>query len=717
MKKKFFLELLFALFFSIFIAFLYIYLPDSYKSMDNKFRDYLFLIRGEISQSDVVTIVDIDEKSLQELGQWPWQRYKVAQILNNLTESGAGVIGLDIVFAEPDNSSPKKVLDEINVSIDGVVDYDDILAESVANSPTILGYVFNMSDDGLKSERNPQIPAIFIERGRSGEQEFLLKPHRAVLNIPKIQNNSYSSGFFNTIPDDDSGIIRSVPLVMKYEDIIYPSLAFEMLRVANEVQKVHINYEDGIGVSSISLGESNIPTDRYGRIFVNYRGDGKTFKYISASDIYHNNFNKQDVEGRFILFGTSAAGLLDLRATPFDNVFPGVEIHANVIDNVMKGDFISKTSWIYGADLVIIMAIGLTLAIVLSLLGAITASIVAISIFSGFLYFNYFMLFEHGLTFNILFPVVTILAIFLSTMIISYFFETKQKELIKAKFANKVSPAVVEDILKHGTDKILEGKEREVTIFFSDIRGFTTLSEAMGSPKKLIELLNEYMTPMTDIIMKSGGTVDKFIGDAIMAYWNAPNDVKNHQDAAVSASLNQIRALVDINKKLRAENKPEIHIGIGLNTGVVTVGEMGSAGRADYTIIGDPVNLASRTEGLNKPYGTQIIVTEFTKAGLKDKYLIRELDLVRVKGKLEPVAIFEVIDFGDGTEEQKAEIAKYNEALMLYRNSKFAEAKVIFEELAKVSTHHLYETYIDRCLHYIENPPENFDGVFTFTTK
>ena len=694
----------------------YLFLPQSYLSLDNKIRDYLFLFRGPMPTSGHVAIVDIDERSLAELGQWPWERHKVARLLENLTEAGVGIVGMDVVFAEPDNASPARVLRQLGMDDANAPDFDAILGETVGMTPTVAGFVFIMEKDDQPPKEGPLVPAIFIERN-AGEQDLLLKPHRPVLNIPAIQSQAYSSGYFNTLPDDDSGIIRSVPLVMKYDGIIYPSLSLEMVRIAHEAGRVTIQHDPQIGVEKIVVGELEVPTDRFGRLFVNYRGAGKTFDYISAADVYNKTFDPERVAGKFILLGTSAAGLLDLRAMPFDNVYPGVEIHANVIDNLLTGDFISRPSWVQALDLLIIFTVAIVLSLILAYSSAFV-SLAAVAIFTGsFLAFNYHMLFEYGLIVNLLFVLLAIFAVTILALVANYFLESKQKELIRAKLAKKVSPSVVEDLLKNPDLAILEGREREITIFFSDIRGFTSLSEAMGSPKELIKFLNNYMTPMTDIIMKDGGTVDKFIGDAIMAYWNAPADVPNHQDAAVTAALEQIAALGGLNKQLTAEGKPNINIGIGLNTGVATVGEMGSEGRADYTVIGDPVNLASRLEGLNKPYGTHIIISEYTKAGLKKPYVIRDLDRVRVKGKHEPVAIFEVLDFGEPEGEIKAELGQYDEALAAYRGSDFAQALKQFKALNDKNPCHLYELYIERCEHLIENPPEDFDGVFTFTTK
>lgn len=692
----------------------YFYLPKSAQVFDDKLRDLFFVFRGSHNASKDVVIVDIDEQSLKELGQWPWSRNKFAKVIDNLTKAGVGAVGLDIVFAEADNSSPAKVLKEIGRDPSGVPDYDKVVAQAISTSPTILGYVFALENDGIKPSGAPSISCIVVEKGKT-EYDFLVNPHRAILNVPAIQEAGYSSGFFNTIPDSD-GIVRSIPMIMRYEGVVYPALSLEMIRAASGVKKIEVYYDE-IGVKGIVVGKMEIPTDRFGRLLVNYRGPAKTFKYISALDVYSGKVGKKELEGKFVLIGTSAAGLLDLRATPFDSVYPGVEAHANALDNMLKGDFLYRPSWAEGANIALIL-LGVVATVALTAYASAGISLVLFSfMLGGMLGGLYYLMFFEGTVLNILFPVVGSVLTFVSLTLMNYFLETRQKEFIKAKFAKKVSPAVVEDLLKQANMNSFEIKEKFVTIFFSDIRGFTTLSEKMGSPKALIGLLNEYMTPMVDIIVDSKGTVDKFIGDAIMAYWNAPNEVLNHEDVAVTAAVHQIKALKELNARLLAAGKPTIEIGIGINTGDVTVGEMGSYGRADYTIIGDPVNLASRLEGLNKPYHAHIIISEFTKAGLKSEYVIRELDLVRVKGKNEPVEIYEVLDTGAPSLEFDAEYARYKAALVAYRSSQFEEALRMLKELFEQTNTYLYEVYIERCEHFIGNPPENFDGVFTFTTK
>ena len=714
MKKRLILSIT-TLFFLCLSIILYLKFPSYFLQFEDKINDIMFLYRGEKKADNNIVIVDIDEKSLKELGQWPWSRDKVAKIIQNLTNDGAGIIGLDIVFAEEDNSSPKKIVKKLGLKVKGVEDYDEILAKSIKNSPTVVGYVFTLTNDGIKPVSTPNLDAIVIEKNKP-ERSYIIKAYRAILNIPIIQKNANANGYFNTIPDND-GVVRSIPMLISFKGSLYPSLSLEIIRNALQEKIIKVNYENS-GVKSITIGNITIPTDIYGRILINYAGAQKKYRYISAADIYHNNIDKSLIANKIILIGTSAAGLLDLRSTPFDSAYPGVEIHANALDNMINQNFISIPMWASAADM-LSLVIAAFLVLALLLIPNIFLSLIGIiSLDFALLYFHYYLMFHKGVILNTLFPLVEINLLFFIGIAINLFYENRQKKLIKSKFAKKVSPAVVEKLLKENKTTLEE--EREITIFFSDIRSFTTISEQIGSPTKLISLLNDYMTPMVDIITKHNGTVDKFIGDAIMAYWNAPIDIKEHADAALEASIEQIIKLKEMGEILKKRYNTIIDIGIGLNSGKSIVGEMGSLGRSDYTCIGDPVNLASRAEGLCKIYGAKIILTQFTKKLLtKEHYLLRELDFVKVKGKNEPVTIYECMGTKDNfwvkTDEKQMQL--YNEALFFYRSSDFKQALSLFEALNQKNNQKLFGLYIQRCTYFIKNPPENFNGIFTLSTK
>ncbi|WP_418185401.1 CHASE2 domain-containing protein [Aliarcobacter vitoriensis] len=713
--KKSFIYTSLSIFISIFLTFIYIYFPNLLDSFDNRIRDSYFLFRGEIPTSQNVVIVDIDEASIKNFGQWPWSRDKLSKIIENLTLSNVAVVGMDIVFAEEDRTSPKQIAKKLNIKSD-LEDYDLEFAITVENSPVILGYSFDLSNDN-SSKETPSIPAVFVEKNKQNNQNFMIEAKGTVLNLPILQNSSYSSGFFNIIPDE-SGIIRSVPLFISFDDILYPSLALEMIRVLNDTQRVFINYDE-TGISNIVIDDIIIPTDRFGRMFINYRGAEKSFKYISAKDVYENNFQIEDVKEKIVLFGTSAAGLFDLRATPFDSVFPGVEVHANIIDNILDGDFIHKASYLDGLNIIIIFLLSFIVVILITYSHFYLKPIIFFIFILSFIILSYKLLFDFGVILNIVFPLLTIVLASVLSLIFDYFYNIRSEKAIKVKFASKVSKNVMDDILKNIDKNEFSAKSKEVTIFFSDIRGFTNISEKLDA-KELISFLNRYMQPMSEIIIKYQGTIDKFIGDAIMAYWNAPIDIKNHCDLALKASLEQLEVLEKLNVELQKENLPKIDIGIGLNTGTVIVGEMGSSLRSDYTVIGDTINLGSRVESLCKYYDSKLNISNFTKDKLQEEYIFRFLDLVKVKGKNEPVEIWQVLGSGEAKESLKEELDLYHKAIEFYKNSDFINALEIFESLENnenKTNKNIYKIYITRCKEFIKTPPKNFDGVYEHTTK
>ena len=696
-------------FFVILFINTYIYLFTSiYTPLDNILRDKMFLIRGEIPTTKKVVIVDIDEKSLSKFGQWPWSRDIISQIIVNITNDNASVIGLDMFFAEKDMKSPYYISQKYGLKLPKKdnINYDEIFAYVLSQSPTIMGYFFNLENNMTKNQL-PNIPAIFIQKNMT--KDFLIQAKGYIANIPILQNNAYSAGFVNAIPDSD-GVVRSVPLLLKYNYMIYPSLAFEMYRAYKGIKKVIINYSD-VGIDNIQLGKQTIKTDRFGRLFVNYRGDKGTFKYISAKDVYENRFKKGFFKDKFVLIGTTATGLFDLRVTPFNSVYPGVEVHANILDQLLKNDFIFRPDFAEVIDLISLIVVAIIVAIGFYFLSPLLSIIFMFFMIFGFYSLEYYFMFYKGYIFNIDLPILEIIILGVIFSAINYFLEIKNTKNLKNLFSKKVSKNVMNELIHNTNNEILSPKEKEITIFFSDIRSFTSISEKLHDPKKVIELLNLYMTPMVENITLHKGTIDKFIGDAIMAYWNAPISVQNHADEAVSSAIEQMKLLKDINKILKEKFDLTIQIGIGINSGIATIGEMGSKGRADYTIIGDNVNLASRLESLNKIYHSNVIISSYTLEKLSNDYIIRELDLVRVKGKEKPVNIYEVIGFG------KKDFSEYNHALSLYREAKFKEAKQIFESLYQKTQDYLYKLYIDRCEYFIQNNIQIFDGVWNFDMK
>jgi len=695
---------------SLFLSWVYFYTPQGLFSLDHKLRDYMFVLRGELPKSDNIVIIDIDNKSLKNTGQWPWSRNIISKLITNLSNANAGIIGLDMVFAEKDQSSPHLLKKKFPQIIQNLPNYDEQLAKIFSSSPVVGGYVF--TDEKTSETRTPQIPAIFIEKGLKGSN-YLKDSKGVVLNIPTLQNALYSSGFF-LISDNEGGVVRSVPLVLKYKDIIYPSLAFEMLRIYSQAKKVEI-LGDKEGIEYIHFNKYKIPTEKSGEFIINFRGPAKHFKYISASDILNNTFKKSDIENKFVLVGTSAPGLKDLRYIAYDSTFPGVEVHANVIDNILKGDFIQKPFEIKLIDIAIIWVLIFMLMLIFSYVTSWLIVPIAISLFFLMLDSLYTVLFDYGYVLTLITPILAFGATLTLSTVLDYFFASKQRAQARRVLGQKVSDSVMEQLLAHDSDGLIESKEVIVTVFFSDIRGFTSISESIGSPKRLIELLNTYMTPMTNIIMQKQGTIDKFIGDAIMAYWNAPILIEDHADLAVSSAIKQVELLTKVNETLIEKYDTSIQIGIGLHTGLVTAGEMGSEGRSDYTIIGDNVNLASRIEALTRIYDVEILISEETYKQLKASYSIRLIDIVEVKGKKNAVKVYEVLT--NNTPLSTKEIETQQQALKLYQEHYISNAYILFQKLNKEYPSGLYAHFIQRCETYINTPNKNFSPILKMHSK
>jgi adenylate cyclase len=739
--KKFALYVSTAFFIALSISFFYAYSLTVVESLNGTLRDYMFNFRGEIKQHDNVVIIDIDEKSLDKIGQWPWGRDKVGELLNALTDANVAAIGMDIVFAENDSTSPHKILGDFNISIKGIKNNDEIFAKVVASTPTILAYQFQIDGETYLKQGNINIPAIIIEKNKQSSDDYVLKAKGVILNIPSLQNNSYSSGFFNNIPDE-SGMIRSVPLIINYDDQMYPSLDLELIRASLGIKKIVINYKEK-GIESLSIGDLFIPTDRHGRLLINFRGGANTFKYISVSDVLEHKFKLEDLENKIVIVGTSAAGLKDLRSMPFDKVYPGVEIHANVIDNILEQDFLSIPIIADDINILIIFIISILTVLLVTYSPLWANPFIMIILSSIMTYIVYNALFGYQIVLDLFLP---LFAIFISTIIatfMDYMFEMRQEQKIKNKFARKVSEDVMKSLLKDIDNNEFQAIEREVTIFFSDVRNFTNISEAAIDAKNLIEFLNMYMNPMTDIIVNHKGTIDKYIGDAIMAYWNAPSLIKNHAKEAVLSALEQLHEIRKLNIKIKNDDRfksivhmakinsiEPIDIGIGINTGIAVVGEMGSSKRSDYTVIGDSINLGARLESLCKFYDSKLNISSFTKSHLDDNYIFRYLDLVRVKGKKEPVEIWQIhdIDYSENKntlynitkDEILNELSLYHKAIDLYKNAEFKKAFDKLTQLNKLpnkTNKNIYNIYIQRCSDYLIKPPTNFDGIYDHKTK
>lgn len=711
--------------------------PDLLAALDNRIFDAMFRFRGAMPTTGQVIIVDINEKSLAEIGQWPWPRRVLAGLVDALKAADAKVIGFDIVFPEPDRSSPKNAFIELNLQHKGMVpddvltriigdtslDFDLQLGKALAASPSVLGYVFQMTDDGLKNSTDRPFPAstIRIEPNNVQYDDLALgKAYRSIINIPDVAQ-AVSEGFFNVFPDT-SGTVRQVPLFIKMDAVPYPSLALEMIRVGLGAKDIVIHAsQQKIGnqrsILGVSLENHIIHTNETGQITVNYRGPNQTFPYLAAVDIIAGK-HLSAVRDKYVIIGTTAAGLHDLRATAFSSAFPGVEVHATIIDNILANnpyhhDIFTEISLTY----MLIVFGGLLLTALLAFTSPIIGG------FSGLFFIlattvgNYYVFFCSHKQVGIIYPLLTIGIIFSLVTLVNYFLEGRKKKFIHDAFAHYVSPQVIGQLMNNPARLTLAGEEKTLTVLLSDIRGFSTLSEKM-TPEQLGSFMNEYFTAMSDIIMKHHGMVDKFIGDAIMAVWGAPLDDPDHAKNALKAAFEMLHSLEKLRSDWQNKGMPWIDIGVGLNTGLMSVGNFGSAQRFDYTVMGDSVNLAFRLEGLNKTYGTKIIISEFTRKKLGPLFFCRQLDVVRVKGKKEPVAIYEPLLAGEPDLKLKNEVERFEQALADYHAQNFSLAYDALVKLEEENPAELYKLYLCRLYAFRKQPPPpDWDGVCTFTTK
>jgi adenylate cyclase len=565
-----------------------------------------------------------------------------------------------------------------------------------------------------------ELPAPTLALTSTAEKQLgLIDAAGYISNIAIIQNAAKNGGFINVYPDVD-GVIRRVPLLIRYQNNLYPSLALGAVQLflLQKVGLITANYNHVQQLEGVTLGDHSIPTDALSQVLVPFRGKSFSFPYYSATDVIHKNLPPNTLAGKIIFLGTSATGLGDLRATSIQGVYPGVEIQASIADGILTNNFSYKPEWTRGAEIALTVLVGVILACLFPFLGprALTAFAIAIPILLIFL--NNRVWEKTGLIIFILVPIVLTVLLAFTNMIYGYLFETRKREHLKEMFGQYVPEKHIDEMLKGGGSFDLSGEDREMTVLFADIRNFTTISEPM-SASELKDMLNRFFTPMTEIIFNYKGTIDKYIGDLIMAFWGAPLNDKRHAEHAIGAALDMQTAVDKLKPEFKARGWAEVNIGIGLNTGVMSVGDMGSQFRRNYTVLGDAVNLGSRVESLTKFYGVKIMVSEFTQKN-QPKYLFRQLDRVRVKGKKVAIGIYEaLIRKRDASDALIKQVEKSNEALNLYFDQQFDESLRLFEELhALYPEVKLYGLYIERIAQFkAEPPPADWDGVYVHVSK
>ncbi len=476
---------------------------------------------------------------------------------------------------------------------------------------------------------------------------------------------------------------------------------------------------DDYGVQEVSIGNLTIPTDEQGRILINYRGEEKSFPHISVTDILNGDVPPSTFKEKIVMVGATAIGIYDLRVTPFGTVFPGLEIHANIADSILSEDFLNRPNWTAIFDVLAILVLGFFLGIVLPRVTVIPGLAAGLVVFSSYIIFCQYLFSKHGIVLNLVYPLSVILLVYVSITAYRYFVETRQKRFIKDAFSVYLAPTVVKQLIESPEHLELGGEEREITAFFSDVQGFTGISETL-TPHEIVELLNEFLTEMTDIILDHEGTVDKFEGDAIIAFFGAPNLLENHAERACSASIEMQKRLAQLRTQWRAESRPELKMRIGICTGLAVVGNMGSEKRLDYTMMGDTVNTAARLEGVNKQYGIYTLISETTRKAAGNEITVREVDRIKVVGRKKPVTVFELMGYNEHIDKSIQEaIAKYQQGLQAYRDQNWNQAIKLFQAVQAIFPDDgPSKTILTRCYEYKVKPPgESWNGAYDFRTK
>lgn len=706
--------------------------PAPLKELRLRTFDVYQLISPRVVTERPVVIVDIDEKSLAKLGQWPWPRTRIADLVQRLTDLGAAAIAFDVIFAEPDRLSPHlavegfRDLDEVTrEKLRGLPSNDDMLAAVLRKAPVVLG------ESGLPMvmpQPDIKLPLTGLATLGGDPAPFLLNFPGLLRNVPVLEEAAPGRGLF-TIHTERDGIVRRVPMVMLAQGQLMPSLTFEMLRVVTQASTILIK-SDEAGVKSVGIPGFEIPTDRNGQIWVHFAKHDSA-RFVSATDVLDGKIGSDAVSRKLVLIGTSATGLLDTKTTPLEPVMPGVEVHAQVLEAALSGSVLSQPNYAIGAEVLAAIMFALAIIWLAPVLGPLMLLVVGLGVVALLIGTSWYFFVQEKLLIDFTFPLLTCAAIYLALVFSSYAREQKQRRRIRSAFGQYLSPALVEQLAQSPDKLKLGGEERDMTVMFSDMRGFTALSETFKrDPQGLTSLMNRLLTPLTNAILDRKGTIDKYMGDAIMAFWNAPLDDAVHEINACEAALDMLDKVAVLNaereREARENDRPFIplSVGIGLNTGSCVVGNMGSNLRFDYSVLGDSVNLASRLEGQSKSYGVPVIAGSRTALAVKEKFAIFELDFIAVKGKSEPEVIYAIAgrqDVANSPDFQRLRNL-FIEMLACYRNRDWTGALLALEKgratRGAEQFGQLHDLYAARIRAFRDSPPpEGWDGVFAATAK
>ncbi len=688
-----------------------------------------------------VVIIDVDEKSLAAEGQWQsWTRDKYAALVNNAFDKyDVAVLGFDFFFPEPDKRSGLDLLERLSQKeladlpgfsqrIEGLrpqLDYDGQFAAALKGRPVVLGtFMKSMVSPGESAEVGALCRPIMDESAvKQYSVDFVAQTGYSG-NVAILQEATPFCGYTDNPTTDVDGVFRRVPLVQKYKGALYPSLALALVNLAAGNKGITLEFDPPEARGSLNLervrtGNFTAPVDGETSVYVPYRGPLFSFPYISATDVIRGTADAAKLKGAIVLVGTSAAGLKDLRVTPVGNVFAGVEVHANIVSGFLDGRIKQKAPYYAGIEVITLLTIGLLLAWLFPKVSplataGITVGLIVLGLAIGFSLWHYAnFIMPMGV------PIAYTLTVFLAQLLYGYFIESRKARDISKMFGEYVPPEVVAEMADKGGQISMEGESREMTVLFSDVRGFTTVSEKLEA-KELAQMMNVFLTKQTSVIQKHRGTIDKYIGDAIMAFWGAPLADDQHAIHGMSAAMEMMQAVRELDDEFDKRGWPRLNIGVGLNTGKMNVGNMGSEFRRAYTVMGDSVNLGARLEGLTKEYGVGVLVSDFTRGQAPGDWSFREVDVVRVKGKNEPVPIYEPMGPKDSLDPAvRQDLARQRGAMQLYRAQKWDEAEQEFFTLKTgANPQPIYDIFLERILFLRENPPgKNWDGAFTFTHK
>jgi adenylate cyclase len=714
-----------------------------------KTYDLRFLSRGHLEPSSAVVLALVDEKSLDKEGRWPWPRSKIATLVDILSQDGAKVIGFDIGFLEPDENSQLELINQFGEELNALdikntkladfvserkknADNDLALANAIKNSSAkiVLGYFFHMSEGTLdypidQREIGQQLegistskyPLIFYEDQEMEVVPFI-RAYAPESNLEIFTKSADSSGYFNVTTDRD-GVVRWLPLLIQGGEDIFPPLAiscaWHYLDRPQLMVKVAL-----YGVEGIQMGERFIPTDENGQLLINYLGPPKTFPHLSISDILHRKLAKGTFKDKIVLVGATAMGTHDLWSTPFSPLYPGVEVHATVIDNILTQNFITRPKWSKIYDLFAIIVLGGLIGIALPRLSAFRGLLLASGLFISYLIVARWLFASSKVWLNIVYPLVVISITYTALTVYHYVTEERERKKIKGAFNHYVSPLVIEEMLKEPGRLQLGGEEKILSVLFSDLAGFTSYTESFP-PHEMVHILSDYFEGMTEEIFAHQGTLKEYVGDELLAIFGAPLEQDDHAQRACAAALAMRERLHSLRQDWAETGRPLLRSRTGINSGPMLVGNLGSPYRFAYGVLGDHVNLGSRLEGLNKMYGTEILIGENTADLLAGSFLLREIDLVRVKGREQTVRIYELLGNSEDSlpKEKEKSLSYFAAGLEAYRQQFWQEALGNFKQsLALLPEDGPSRIMADRCRIYQETPPpEEWDGVIEHVSK